>query len=220
MPTLFQRRLRKTMKVQGFVRKKKTNTSRINTLARKVHENEPPVRYSVEAISNLDIFDTPVVRPLQVSAVLPTTSQTARTLLKSIKVSGQCKLINASDTTEIARIVIVQDRRKFDNNAAPTWLDIFKENTVYSLRADTLSGDKKGSFHVLFDRTITLNNDTATLSNLKIFKYNKIFRPPIEQYNYDEYSKNLLYLMYMATSATTEMDMNYQNSVIMAGSSF
>jgi len=193
-----------------------TLKSKVTTLQRKIRNAEAPFNISTDNNINDDIFTTPVVEALDVAANLPSTATTTKTLLKRVQVSGQIVLTTPTATTEIARVVVVLDKRKFDNNTAPVWLDIFNTANVYSMRADTLGGDKLKSFQVLYDRTISVTNDTATLNSHKLFKFSKTWKIPIEQYNYDEYSKNLLYIMYMSTSATTEMDLSYENSVLMS----
>lgn len=189
---------------------------KIASLTRKVRNAEAPYLTYSDNNANKDIYDTATVEALDVAASLPSTVPTTKSLLKTLKVSGQVKLTTASADTEIARIVIVLDRRKFDNNVAPVWGDVFQQENVYSLRKDTSIIDRNKSFTVLFDRTITLNNDSASLSNLKLFKYTKHFKNSMEQYNYAEYCQNLIYLMYVSTSATTEMDLSFQNSVTMS----
>jgi len=194
----------------------KTITKKVAVLIKKVNNQEAPFVMHIDAETNLDIFTTPTVKLLEVAASLPSTVTGTKTLLKTIKFKGNLKLGTASADTEIARVVVVMDKRKFDNDTAPVWLDVFNSNNVFALRADTLGGEKKHSFQVLSDRTYTLNNDEGNLMNLKIIQFSKSFKSSLHQFNYASYSQNLIYIMFMSTAATSEMDFSYENAVLMS----
>lgn len=193
-----------------------TLTKEVNTLRRRVKKQESPFNLKVEQFQNQNIFTTATIARLDVAGSEPSTISTTKTLLKQIKISGQIVQTTASADTEIARIVIVMDKRKYDNNVEPVWADIFDNESIYSLRSDTLGGIKKASFQVLYDKTITVTNDTASLHNIKLFNYQKTWKMPIEQFNYSEYTKNLLYIMYISTANTGTMDLSWNNSVMMS----
>lgn len=193
---------------KGTVR---ANTKKIASLTKKVNKQETPSNVFIEPNQNLDITTTPTVELLDVSAALPSTATTTKTILNNFWVKGLLDLQTGSEDTEIARIVIVQDMRKFDNNTAPLWLDVFDTTSVYSHRADTLGGDKKRSFKVLHDKTFTMvrNTDGSVRNRVLFSMFTRFGKNGLRQFDYSDYSQGLLYIMYVSTTATTVMDLNF-----------
>lgn len=215
MPFVRRKPTRKTRAKRSTI---SSNTKKIKQLTTKVNRQETPSVTFIEKNADKDIFTTPVVELLDVSASLPSTVTTTKTILDSIWVKGLLELDTAGADTQIARIAIVQDMRKFDNNVSPLWLDVFETTSVYSHRTDALGGDKKRSFKVLHDKTFTLTKDAdATVMSRKLVTFfTKFGKNGMQQFDYDEYSKNLLYIMYVSTAATTVMDFNYDLKIRMS----
>lgn len=193
---------------------KQTLTKKVNKMSRQITSlqyNQIGVRAGLLG----DIFTTPFVDELTVSNLPPVNTLGTKQTIKSIEFKALIHLASATSDTEIARVVIVLDKRKFDNNTDPVWLDIFNSATVYSTRSATLLGKKQGSFTVLYDRVFHLTNSTSeTTDNRRTLRYTKTFKKPLEQQNMDEYSQDRVYLMYMSTAATSEMDISWNYRAI------
>lgn len=197
------------------------NTKKIAKLTKKVKENEAPFTYGVIARNSVDLDTTPAVVNLVITSQPPSTSRDTKTLLRNISIKGIINAGTDATTTQYGRIVVVRDMRAFDNNVAPAWLDVFKNTDVFSMRADTLAGIKIKSFHILYDRTFGLENDNSSSMvhpDKRLFNMSKTFKVPIQQYNLDNYCKNLLYVMYVSTLATgaSAMKMDYQFSTTLS----
>ncbi len=123
-------------------------------------------------------------------------------------------LTTAADDTELVRCCLVRDNRKFDNNTAPTWADVFESSDVYTGRvaSDTVAKTPsfRNSFSVLKDVTFKLQAGTGFDDSKKIIRFRKSFgKAGIDMYNGTNYQKNQLYLMYVGTSAGTTMSVHW-----------
>ncbi len=198
-------------------KKKKTLTKKVNVLTRRIKNAEAPFASFVNVTNQIDIKSVPLVQLLEVGNSLPSTEPTIKTLLKNIQYKGTLQMTFAEAETSLSRIVVVMDKRKFDNDTAPLWLDVFKENNVHTLRADTLGGEKTKSFQILSDRTYSLTRDAnVTQISKRVISFSKSYKIPIQQFDYATYSKNLIYLMFITTAGDNNVEMVFQNSVNMS----
>ena len=92
---------------------------------------------------------------------------------------------------------------------------MFQSTDIYTQRNASQGGIKGRSFKILSDKTISLTRDAnVTTLSRKIVNWSRTYKNPIRQFDYSNgYNKNLIYIMFVATSATTEMDWSYQISV-------
>ncbi len=203
--------------VRTIRRTQKTIKKKVAVLTRKVKNAEAPFASFVNVTNDIDIKSVPLVQLLEVQNSLPSTDPSIKTLLKNIQFKGTLQMTFAEQETSLSRIVVVMDKRKFDNDDAPLWLDVFKENNVHTLRADTLGGEKTKSFQILSDRTYALTRDAnVTQISKRVIHWNKSYKIPIQQFDYATYSKNLIYLMFITTAGDNNVELVFQNSVLMS----
>jgi predicted nuclease of predicted toxin-antitoxin system len=206
---------RKTFFKKRTTRKIAPSNAKINAkvikLQKSVKRISPIVVQHNHQVLNNDIYTTPNVEVYAPAAALPSTVTTTKSYVHSVWLKGVLELDTAGTDTQFARILIVQDMRKFDADTAPTWADLFESTTVYSHRTDSLSDKKTKDFKILEDKTFTLTKDSdATVKSRRLVSMFHRFKTPLRQFNYSNYQQGQLYLMYMSTAATTQMDFDHQ----------
>lgn len=186
----------------------KNNAKRIDALAKKIKVVAPVPVVKIRAESSQDCYTTPVVHLLSDGAST-STSPIQKSLLHSMWLKGMITQGTSLDETHYTRITVVVDKRKFDNDTAPTWLDVFETAEVFSHRIEgdnTTDSPVKGkSFKVLFDRVYKTAYYTQQVLNDKqlVNFYMNLRNMPMK--NYAGYQQNQIYLMCMSTAATGQI---------------
>lgn len=152
----------------------------LNLIENKV-ENKIESKY-VDIQYATGISNVPTISSL--TSIGPGTGPNQRIGNKVELVSIQCKLLFAlADATNYIRIVIFQWLE--DAGSFPTWTDLFEFNTlglpttqVERMSPYTLSAGKQGSFRVLYQNELNLDNDNG-LQQVKSY-INKGFRKVID----------------------------------------
>lgn len=136
--------------------------------------------------------------------------------LHSVQLNGMLELdTDQAAETALARIIVFFDKKNTDpDNDSIGWTDVWKTETVYSLRASSGTTIEQYRYKIIFDKTYTLSKDADGYSRSKaLVRFYKKFKKPVKQFDGSTGSGghiNKLYIAYIATSATTVMDFDYQ----------
>ncbi len=174
-------------------------------LSRRIKSLQAPVEtQTYDESSGLNCFTTPLVTLMTNAEEVKNTTSAQDVKTLSMHMKGIITVPNAVAGTHCIRMAMVKDTRAFDNNTAPTWLDVFDSNDCYSLRADTTSKLEHSAFKVLKDKTFTIVHDLdAQIDN--IIPFNWFFKINSKLYDLTTgYQKGMYYLLCASTMATGE----------------
>lgn len=201
---------------RGYRPRKYTAYRVYKTLNKKVNEinkkNRPEMRTADTVGTSEDIYTTGTMD-------LVTTTGTAGEYqyIHSIQLKGILELdTDQAADAAIARIIVFIDRRNTDpDNDSIVWTKVWKTETVYSIRAVTDgTGPIVDRYKILYDRTFSLSKDADGYSKSKrLVKWYKKFKKPIKSCKGTTSQGghvNSIYIAYIATTATTVMDFDYQ----------
>lgn len=201
-----------------FYKKKCVKTYRKPTLAKKVAKLSKQVKINKPAIfrsatteaTGSDVFTTATVVELTPVGI---TSSGTDLKVYSLNVRGMIDQNVSTTQTELTRLVLVKDNRKFDNDVAPVWTDVFFAENVWSPRQDdTYSGQPTNkAFSVLSDRIYSTEYITSQNVNKtkQVFSIKKSWKNPMAMVDATTYQKNRLFLMSLSTAATGKVDLSF-----------
>lgn len=153
---------------------------------------------------NSDAFTTPLVIPIGLQG-----ATTKEYLLRRIHMKGIIEHKVVTSDTVLTRIVIVRD--KLNSSAvATTWLEVFRENEVFSHRANDVSTDMPDRrFTIVYDRVFKTENDAdATRNTALSFNFSKNYKN-MEQHQIDDIGEqNGFYLMMISTAVSGIVDVS------------
>lgn len=222
MPRKYNYKTKKSFKGRRTYNKRRPtasqNAKRISGLVKKVRQDSPSKVSPITVYTAQDIWSTPTIENLTTSTTMlqTLTSPKAKNLLHSIWIKGMITQQTVGTNTQFFRIALVVDKRKFDNDTAPTWLDVFETADVFSHRIESDSSAdnwiKKGSFKVIFDKTYnTVSDVDSTINNKRLVNIYRKFSYPLQVRDYTGYQSNQVYLMFMGTGGlATTADFDYQ----------
>lgn len=190
--------------------KKARKKSRKTTLDTRVKKLEAQAKKTVQinAFSDVgaDIFTTPSV------VHLSNFEQGVRTHMLSFQLKGMLEVdVEDVDVNHLCRIVLVLDTNNEDISTAPTWQDVFTTNAIYTLKKWTQGTvDVQTRFKILWDKIFYVAKVSNGFNKTKVFVHcyktlNKYVTKGADVYP----SKNGLYLMFMSTGATGDIDFAY-----------
>lgn len=199
------RRTRRTRRFKPRYKRKGSSLSKkVSYLMRQVKQNKPELKFFDNDAIEADIYSTPTIIKLGYDQF------STRLTLKSIQMKGFLK-ITIENFVHNYRIVIFTDKSN-EGGATPAWSDVFKTDTVDSLRAIAQGKNEGQRFKILYDKRYQLVNDldAGTWTKEKhISFYKKLNIPSITSTGNTWWEKGGLYLAFMGTSATTACDFTY-----------
>lgn len=171
-------------------------------------QNKKSVEYSEAQEAGADIFTTPTVVEIFSSSAHVNYCQLSFQLKGMLEVD-----VEDIDVNHLCRIVLVLDRKTQDPSTNATWADIFDSTDIFTLRKRTEgSVDDAFRFKILFDKIYYVakvsNGFNKTKVPVEIYK--KLGKNGlIAQGTSSGKATNQLYLMFMSTGATGDIDFAY-----------
>ncbi len=190
--------------------KRKTLTQRVRRLEKTTSGNM--VAHDTD-VDDADVFATPLVG--KISTIV---GDAGEGWVRSLYIKGVIDLVADSTDTELVRIAIVLDKHNSDpDNDTPTWLNVFKENEIFSHRAvldETKLPDKR--YSIVSDKVYKVSRDQDGSMNNRL--YWTVFKRYKDMHTIMDGTsstslKNGFYIMMMSTTVTTEIDVSYSARV-------
>lgn len=187
-------------------------SKRITGLARSMR---PEMKFHDVTATDSDIYDTAtVVNLTDISQGDSYTMRDGREItIKSIQFKGMIQQdTDTAGVTNLYRIILLIDRET--DGTAPTWLNVYNSENVWSIRDADVSGVNTYRFKVIFDKVVSTKLDADGTSNEKrLIKFYKKLNLKCSWRAQGTDPKNGIYLMFLGTSATTVTDFSYQSRV-------
>lgn len=198
-----------TRKSKGKVVRKKTGYKSLTKRVKKLEiENKKQVEIHDTAQVGEDMFTTP-----QVTDISPALAAGTNAHFLSFQLRGMIQVdVEDVDVNHLCRVCLVLDRNNQDPATDPTWLDVWLTNDVFTLRNyDVGDTDAQHRFRVLFDKTYYVSKVSNGFNKEKVIVncYKKL--DLTATYGTGNHaSKNGLWLLFMSTGATGDIDFAYQ----------
>lgn len=187
----------------------KTTTAKLAKRIKKIEvQNKKQVEYSEATDAGADIFTTPTVVKIFSSSAHVNYCQLSFQLKGLLEVD-----VEDVDVNHLCRIILLVDRKTQDPSTTATWAEVFDSTDIFTLRKRTEgSVDDAYRFKILFDKIYYVakvsNGFNKTKVPVDIYKQlgkNGL----IAQGTSSGKATNQLYLMFMSTGATGDIDFAY-----------
>ncbi len=190
-------------------RKKPTLKSRVKKLEKRANR-----KTEFTEVDDADVFLTPLV-----GKIMMMNGGAGEGYLLGINLRGVIEQKNDLPDSVLTRIVIVRDKHNSDpDNDTPLWLDVFKENEIFSHRAITThTAEDEKRFTVVYDHVFKTTRDLdGTIDSKVFFEYRKNYKRMYISMDgtASKSVDNGLYLMMMSTGVTTDIDVSYSFKIL------
>ncbi len=178
-------------------KRKHFTVERLNKRVSRLEKNVDLVTVFTDT-DDSNVFTTPLVIPLQAGGA------GSEMILRKIHLKGVVKQLVATASTILTRIVIVRDKLN-TTDTATVWLQVFRENEVFSHRALDIASDMPDKrFTIVYDKVFNTTHDNdAMVDDGRAFNFVKSYKGLLmHQIEAGHGEKNGYYLMMMSDGAT------------------
>lgn len=204
----YKRKYKRRRKYKGKTKSNNQLSKDVALIRNVVRKVTPPKQYVTQEYAGTNGFTTAARVVLTNTWPNLPTSPGTNYVWYGFTIRGQCKVLTANASDFPIRFVVVIDKRRYDNDVAPVWTDIFHKEKPYSLRtSDNISAvtkDKVNSFKVILDKTYYNRNTQVGGNEYKQIHLSYRWPKGLTVRNNAAYQKNQTYLFMIAQCATGE----------------